>query len=82
MTPHEDDQLPRVVLLLYERRETMTKKVKALGEEWKLIRLVNATALIEKDGKRVSIAADQIEPVKAPAKKKAKKAKKTKEEKE
>ena len=60
----------------------MTKKVKALGEEWKLIRLVNATALIEKDGKRVSIAADQIEPAKAPAKKKTKKEKKTKEEKE
>lgn len=50
------------------------KKVKALGEEWKLIRIVNKTAVIEKDGKRVLIAADQVEEIKKPArKKKAKK---------
>lgn len=40
-----------------------TKKVRALGEEWILVRTVGRTALLEKNGERISVLADYIDPI-------------------
>ncbi|MBR2587546.1 hypothetical protein IKE71_04225 [Candidatus Saccharibacteria bacterium] len=61
----------RAVLL--ERTKAM-KKVKALGEEFELVRIVGGTALIKNERGQFSIAAKAIEEIpeeKKPAKKKA-----------
>ena len=49
----------------------MNKKVKLLEEEYELVRVVGATAIVEKDGKRLSVAASVLEDVKEEPKKKA-----------
>ena len=65
----------RAVLL--ERTKAM-KRVKALGEEFELVRIVGGTALIKNERGQFSIAAKAIEEIpeeKKPAKKKATKRK-------
>lgn len=60
-----------------ERTKAM-KKVKALGEEFELVRIVGGTALIKNERGQFSIAAKAIEEIpeaKKPAKKKATKRK-------
>lgn len=49
----------------------MNKKVKLLEEEYELVRVVGATAIIEKDGKRLSVAASVLKEVKEEPQKKA-----------
>lgn len=64
--------------IMGKKGEKMNKKVKALGEEWELVRIVGSTAVIEKDGKRVLISKDKIEEAPKEEKKTEKKAPKKK----